>query len=65
MSAVAPDLLWQMFVGVVLAGAVYGGIRSDLKALHEHIRRVEKDADKAHERIDSLGYGRRRHSDAE
>ena len=48
-------------IGLILgAGAVYGGIRSDLKALHEHIRRVERDADKAHERLDHLGFGRRR-----
>lgn len=53
-------LLLQAITALVLAGAVYGGIRSDLRALHEHIRRVEKDADKAHERLDNMGYGRRR-----
>lgn len=52
----------QVVTALVLAGAVYGGIRSDLKSLHEHIRRVEKDADKAHERLDRLGFGRR-HAD--
>lgn len=55
-------LILQAITALVLAGAVYGGIRSDLKSLHEHIRRVEKDADKAHDRLDQLGYGRR-HAD--
>lgn len=55
-------LMLQVVTALVLAGAVYGGIRSDLKSLHEHIRRVEKDADKAHERLDRLGFGRR-HAD--
>ena len=52
-------LMLQVVTALVLAGAVYGGIRSDLKSLHEHIRRVEKDVDKAHERLDRLGFGRR------
>lgn len=54
------SLIYQIGSALILAGAVYGGIRSDLKALHEHIRRVEKDADKAHERLDLMGFGRRR-----
>ena len=53
------NLIYQLAVALILAGAVYGGIRSDLKGLHEHIRRVEKDADKAHDRLDAIGYGRR------
>ena len=56
------SLIYQIGSALILAGAVYGGIRSDLKALHEHIRRVEKDADKAHERLDHLGFGHR-HAD--
>ena len=54
------SLIYQIGSALILAGAVYGGIRSDLKALHEHIRRVEKDTDKAHERLDLMGFGRRR-----
>ena len=56
------SLIYQIGSALILAGAVYGGIRSDLKALHEHIRRGERDADKAHERLDHLGFGRR-HAD--
>jgi len=52
-------LLYQVITGLILAGAVYGGIRSDIKAIHEHLRRVERSADQAHERIDRFGVGRR------
>jgi len=48
-------LLWV--VGqIVVAAAIWGGIRSDIKSLHSKIAGVEKMADKAHERIDDL-YG--------
>lgn len=53
-------LIYQVVLSLILAGAVYGGIRSDLRNMKEHISRVEKDADKAHDRLDSLGFGRRR-----
>lgn len=52
-------LIYQLATALILAGAVYGGIRSDLRAMKEHIARVEKDSDKAHDRIDALGFGRR------
>lgn len=48
-------LLWQIIIGLIIAGAVYGGIRSDIKSMHEHIRRVERAADRAHARLDSFG----------
>lgn len=52
-------LIYQIVTGLILAGAVYGGIRSDIKSMHEHLQRVEKSADQAHERIDRFGLGRR------
>lgn len=53
-------LALQLVTVLIAAGAVYGGIRGDLKAIHENLRRIEKAADKAHERIDGLaGVGRR------
>lgn len=52
-------LAYQIISGLVLAGAVYGGIRSDIKSIHEHLQRVERSADQAHERIDRFGMGRR------
>lgn len=53
------SVLLQIVSGLIAAGAVYGGIRSDLKSIHEHLARVERSADKAHERIDSIAGGRR------
>ena len=47
-------LLWQIGLALISAGAVYGGIRSDLKAMHERISSATKDADEAHRRIDSI-----------
>lgn len=46
-----PDVLVQIVVSLVAAGAVYGGIRADLK----HAIRA---ADEAHRRIDSLMMGK-------
>ena len=54
--------LWLELVTVLIAaGAVYGGIRGDLRAMHEAISRVERAAEKAHERIDSMAGNGRRH----
>lgn len=55
------SLLLQVVTVLIAAGAVYGGIRSDLKTMHESIRRVEKTADKAHDRIDTMTGSGRRH----
>lgn len=54
-------LVFQAITALVLAGAVYGGIRSDIRGIHEHLRRVEKSADQAHERIDNLKVCRHDH----
>ena len=54
-------LLWQLVTGLILAGAVYGGIRQDLQAMHENLRRIEKMAERAHSRLDQIGmFGSRR-----
>jgi len=52
-------LLLQLVTVLIAAGAVYGGIRGDLKSIHEHLRRVERAAEKAHDRLDGLSAGRR------
>lgn len=55
------SLLLQVVTVLIAAGAVYGGIRSDLKAIHERIAQIERAAEKAHDRIDGMaGAGRRR-----
>lgn len=48
-------LLYQLVTGLILAGAVYGGIRSDLRAMHENLLRIEKMAERAHSRLDQIG----------
>jgi hypothetical protein len=59
-----PDggLIFQVAGILVAAGAVYGGIRNDLRGMHERQDRLERSIDKAHERIDDCTTcaGRRR-----
>lgn len=52
-------LILQTVAMLIAAGAIYGGIRSDIKSIHEHIRRIEEAAKLAHRRIDRCVYGRR------
>lgn len=42
----------QILYGLFLAGGVYGGIRADLKALHERVADLGRSVDRAHVRID-------------
>lgn len=42
----------QIVGPLVAAGAVYGGIRSDLRALHEKVESALHSASRAHERLD-------------
>lgn len=53
------SLLLQLATILIAAGAVYGGIRSDLRTMHERIAHAEKVASKAHDRIDVISYSRR------
>lgn len=53
-------LLLQFATLILGAGAVFGGIRAELRAMREDIARIERESDKAHERIDAMtGSGRR------
>lgn len=52
-------LIVQVVAMLIAAGAIYGGIRSDIKAIHAHLRRIEGVANTAHRRIDRCVYGRR------
>lgn len=47
------DLISQLLYALIGAGAVYGGIRADLRGMHERILTAEKSAGRAHERIDT------------
>lgn len=46
-----PDLL-QLVYALIGAGAVYGGIRADIRAMHERIKTAEESAKAAHSRLD-------------
>lgn len=59
MGGVDHGFLLQLVTILIAAGAVYGGIRGDLRAMHEAISRIERAAEKAHERIDSMAGGGR------
>ena len=49
-----PELIYQLLTALVLAGATYGGIRADIKAIHERLKDVKETSDEAHQRIDKL-----------
>lgn len=53
MEAVTPSLLIQAAGYVLLAGAIYGGIKADLRNLHHQVEAALKSATRAHERIDT------------
>ena len=44
----------QVLYGLFLAGAVYGGIRADLKGIHQRVTDCAEAAKEAHKRIDVL-----------
>lgn len=48
------DLIAQGLYALVAAGAVYGGIRADIKAMHERISAAQRAADEAHRRLDTI-----------
>lgn len=47
-----PDLYWQIGSLLVTGGAIYGGIRADLKSMHERIKAAHDAAIEAHRRLD-------------
>lgn len=50
----SPELIAQGLYALIAAGAVYGGIRADIKAMHERISAAQRAADEAHRRLDSF-----------
>lgn len=59
MEAVPAEMFMQALYTLVGAGALYGGIRADLKAMHEKVAMAASSATRAHERIDNLIGGNR------
>lgn len=45
-------VIWQIVATIAAAGAIYGGIRADLKAMHERITLAAHSVSRAHERMD-------------
>ncbi len=54
-------VLVQIVTAVCSSGAVYAGIRADIRAQKERIGRVEQDVRRAHTRIDRQLEGRSHH----
>lgn len=42
----------QIILALLGAGAIYGGVRADLKAMHQRIEEAAATAARAHERMD-------------
>lgn len=58
------ESLLQLAGILVAAGAVYGGIRGDLRTMRENIQRHERALDRVHKRLDHCGIcPGRRHGD--
>ena len=58
------SLLLQVVTILIAAGAVYGGIRSDLKSTREKAEEAASAARRAHERLDAhIQFGRRRNDE--
>lgn len=53
MPTFAPEFILQLLVTIGSVFAIYGGIRSDLKSMHERIRTNENDIREARERMDN------------
>ncbi len=49
------DIDLAMWIGghLVVAAAIWGGIRADIKSMHTRIEGVEKSASDAHRRLDT------------
>ena len=48
------DLLLILGSQILVAAAVFGGIRADLKNMHEKMKGIDGDVTNAHQRIDKI-----------
>lgn len=49
-----PELALALVAQVFAAGAIYGGIRADLRAMHARVTLAQERAEGAHDRIDNI-----------
>lgn len=49
-----PEWIWFVISNAFFAGTVYAGIRGDIKQAIAKAEYAQKEADKAHERIDNI-----------
>lgn len=54
MDWATPEMLLTIGGQLIAAGAIYGGIRADLRSHQERLAAVEKDTERAHARVDQL-----------
>lgn len=47
------DFAYQIGIALLSGGAVYGGIRADLRAMHERIKQAQDTAERANARLDN------------
>lgn len=48
------EWIYSLAGQLVVAGAIYGGIRADVRNLHEAVKEAKETGKEAHQRIDSL-----------
>ena len=53
MPNLSPEFAVQLLTILATGAAIYGGIRADLKAMHERLGRAEADIDHARTRMDN------------
>ncbi|MES2367191.1 MAG: hypothetical protein V4563_15040 [Pseudomonadota bacterium] len=46
------ELILQVILALVTGGAIYGGIRADLKGIHQRVTAQEAALSEAHKRLD-------------
>lgn len=49
-----PEVIVFLIGQVVVAAAIWGGIRADVKSIHERLDEVKRIADRAHARLDDF-----------
>lgn len=57
------DFVWKLGAFLLAAGVVYGGIRGDLKNIHEQLREHRESMKELNKRISDCRLCNRRHDD--